>query len=155
MRISDLSSSVCSSYLSCQLGNKTILRALTLPDLQGGELVALLGPNGSGKSTLLRSLAGLAPGHFDALLLNDLDLRGLPTRTRAQTIRYLPQYLPDPIHLTVTEAMLVALNARGGQAPRSEEHTSELQSLMRSSYAVFCLKKKTKKKHTKHRTSQH
>src|SRR3546814_1824675 len=30
---------------------------------------------------------------------------------------------------------------------RSEEHTSELQSLMRISYAVFCLKKKTKKKH--------
>src|SRR3546814_9378607 len=28
---------------------------------------------------------------------------------------------------------------------RSEEHTSELQSLMRNSYAVFCLKKKTKK----------
>src|SRR3546814_3476646 len=28
---------------------------------------------------------------------------------------------------------------------RSEEHTSELQSLMRLSYAVFCLKKKTKK----------
>src|SRR3546814_7224044 len=30
---------------------------------------------------------------------------------------------------------------------RSEEHTSELQSLMRISYAVFCLKKKKKKKH--------
>src|SRR3546814_10545168 len=30
-------------------------------------------------------------------------------------------------------------------APRSEEHTSELQSLMRISYAVFCLKKKTEK----------
>src|SRR3546814_7152064 len=29
-------------------------------------------------------------------------------------------------------------------AARSEEHTSELQSLMRSSYAVFCLKKKNK-----------
>src|SRR3546814_3841556 len=29
--------------------------------------------------------------------------------------------------------------------PRSEEHTSELQSLMRISYAVFCLKKKTQK----------
>src|SRR3546814_6562222 len=29
-------------------------------------------------------------------------------------------------------------------APRSEEHTSELQSLMRTSYAVFCLKKKKK-----------
>src|SRR3546814_7928402 len=32
--------------------------------------------------------------------------------------------------------------------PRSEEHTSELQSLMRISYAVFCLKKKKKRKHT-------
>src|SRR3546814_10739637 len=31
---------------------------------------------------------------------------------------------------------------------RSEEHTSELQSLMRISYAVFCLKKKNKKKTT-------
>src|SRR3546814_6221678 len=31
---------------------------------------------------------------------------------------------------------------------RSEEHTSELQSLMRISYAVFCLKKKNKHKHT-------
>src|SRR3546814_5474665 len=30
------------------------------------------------------------------------------------------------------------------QRLRSEEHTSELQSLMRSSYAVFCLKKKTR-----------
>src|SRR3546814_5526594 len=30
-------------------------------------------------------------------------------------------------------------------APRSEEHTSELQSQMRTSYAVFCLKKKTDK----------
>src|SRR3546814_1928064 len=31
---------------------------------------------------------------------------------------------------------------------RSEEHTSELQSLMRISYAVFCLKKKTTQQHT-------
>src|SRR3546814_2464072 len=35
---------------------------------------------------------------------------------------------------------------------RSEEHTSELQSLMRISYAVFCLKKKTKSHNTKTRT---
>src|SRR3546814_8531102 len=33
---------------------------------------------------------------------------------------------------------------------RSEEHTSELQSLMRISYAVFCLKQKTNKKTSKH-----
>src|SRR3546814_3181731 len=32
-------------------------------------------------------------------------------------------------------------------ASRSEEHTSELQSLMRISYAVFCLKKKTRTRH--------
>src|SRR3546814_8757174 len=33
---------------------------------------------------------------------------------------------------------------------RSEEHTSELQSLMRISYAVFCLKKKNRHKHNLH-----
>src|SRR3546814_6536306 len=33
--------------------------------------------------------------------------------------------------------------ATAGDDERSEEHTSELQSLMRNSYAVFCLKKKT------------
>src|SRR3546814_2524348 len=36
------------------------------------------------------------------------------------------------------------LVARDDPARRSEEHTSELQSLMRISYAVFCLKTKTK-----------
>src|SRR3546814_4274457 len=35
---------------------------------------------------------------------------------------------------------------------RSEEHTSELQSLLRISYAVFCLKKKTKQLQNKHDT---
>src|SRR3546814_10860355 len=38
-------------------------------------------------------------------------------------------------------------NACRASSPRSEEHTSELQSLMRSSYAVFCLKKKNNIKH--------
>src|SRR3546814_2789287 len=38
--------------------------------------------------------------------------------------------------------------------PRSEEHTSELQSLMRISYAVFCLKKK-KQKYTNLQDSHH
>src|SRR3546814_4117630 len=36
---------------------------------------------------------------------------------------------------------------------RSEEHTSELQSLMRISYAVFCLQKKKKQKHNNIRTA--
>src|SRR3546814_10209681 len=38
-----------------------------------------------------------------------------------------------------------AWHAAGLASGRSEEHTSELQSLMRTSYAVFCLKKKKKK----------
>src|SRR3546814_8129472 len=43
---------------------------------------------------------------------------------------FAPTATPDYSHLTV------------GLGRRSEEHTSELQSLMRLSYAVFCLKKK-------------
>src|SRR3546814_3131113 len=39
-----------------------------------------------------------------------------------------------------------------GEHRRSEEHTSELQSLMRISYAVFCLKKKKKNTDTKYQT---
>src|SRR3546814_5163327 len=43
------------------------------------------------------------------------------------------------------DALLAAVMVeRGSAGPRSEEHTSELQSLMRISYAVFCLKKKKK-----------
>src|SRR3546814_5965882 len=46
------------------------------------------------------------------------------------------------------------MRPRSSCCPRSEEHTSELQSLMRISYAVFCLQKKKKKKH-KYKTVQH
>src|SRR3546814_20500895 len=41
-----------------------------------------------------------------------------------------------------TSGFMRAAAARSGDTGRSEEHTSELQSLMRLSYAVFCLKKK-------------
>src|SRR3546814_7961781 len=47
---------------------------------------------------------------------------------------------------------VVLMNHRIIRRDRSEEHTSELQSLMRISYAVFCLKKKKKKK-TKNSTT--
>src|SRR3546814_6757551 len=51
----------------------------------------------------------------------------------------------DQWHLLL--ACLAALSlAIGNVVARSEEHTSELQSLMRISYAVFCLKKKHKNK---------
>src|SRR3546814_6339610 len=54
--------------------------------------------------------------------------------------------IPERRRQTVA-AMLARRAARGRAAAwlgRSEEHTSELQSLMRISYAVFCLKKTTK-----------
>src|SRR3546814_10733933 len=52
---------------------------------------------------------------------------------------------PDPAE---REANIRHLKALLRHARRSEEHTSELQSLMRISYAVFCLKKKSKKQQT-------
>src|SRR3546814_10911230 len=55
------------------------------------------------------------------------DEQGLQRSLHAQ--KPLPQSLPE-------------LQARRAADHRSEEHTSELQSLMRISYAVFCLKKK-------------
>src|SRR3546814_6388886 len=61
---------------------------------------------------------------------------------------------PSPLSVTADErrrngagVMFVAVDGKlaGLLAVRSEEHTSELQSLMRISYAVFCLKKKKKR----------
>src|SRR3546814_2096898 len=50
------------------------------------------------------------------------------------------------LSLTASRLLALMILTAGGDAWRSEEHTSELQSLMRISYAVFFLKKKTKKK---------
>src|SRR3546814_2198060 len=93
------------------------------------------------------------------------------TRSRNLDTRYLPRqevrslvlliYLPTPtyprfartvhsLHQDRSRALRCAVRSRTSPAPlckalRSEEHTSELQSLMRISYAVFCLKQQ---KHT-------
>src|SRR3546814_5188563 len=50
----------------------------------------------------------------------------------------VPEAEAEPAHMAEDE-----LRLRRRERERSEEHTSELQSLMRTSYAVFCLKKKT------------
>src|SRR3546814_2911665 len=56
--------------------------------------------------------------------------------------------VPDLRVLSVADGPDAEVDAHAlGEGFRSEEHTSELQSLMRISYAVFCLKKK-KKQHT-------
>src|SRR3546814_3846519 len=53
------------------------------------------------------------------------------------------QWLPRSVAAAAVLLLAALLTAPAGLALRSEEHTSELQSLMRISYAVFCLKKKT------------
>src|SRR3546814_8274036 len=59
---------------------------------------------------------------------------------------------PDPLINSSRSPPIAIISP--GPVTRSEEHTSELQSLMRISYAVFCLKKKKTKKQTPHTTSQ-
>src|SRR3546814_8643506 len=69
-----------------------------------------------------------------------------PTPVAAPTVVAGTQVSSQPLPVTGadTRGMAAAgiLLILGGA--RSEEHTSELQSLMRNSYAVFCLKKKNK-----------
>src|SRR3546814_9014936 len=69
--------------------------------------------------------------------------------------RLAPYALAGDPHRAEAEA--VDLDIAADPEGRSEEHTSELQSLMRISYAVFCLKKKTHNTHHVHliRSSTH
>src|SRR3546814_9165812 len=81
--------------------------------------------------------------------------RGLVRQQRAQggqlgAFRQPPHARQVGAVVAVDEDQAVML---GGRRQRSEEHTSELQSLMRISYAVFCLKKK-KQQNTDNRKKQ-
>src|SRR3546814_2435272 len=69
--------------------------------------------------------------------LRSFDLGMRIDAERLDPVRLLPQMIDPPERRLVRHGF------------RSEEHTSELQSLMRISYAVFCLKKK---KRTQHKT---
>src|SRR3546814_6765023 len=55
-------------------------------------------------------------------------------------------FAPGVMCRSLAETVLVVLYDPSASPSRSEEHTSELQSLMRIAYAVFCLKKKKNKK---------
>src|SRR3546814_2485790 len=107
-------------------------------------------------TTLFRSAA-----HDDAVVrgvANHFHLELLPAQHRLldQHLvhrRKLEAALDDLLELLDVVGDAAAAAAEGERRPddgrepdlrRSEEHTSELQSLMRLSYAVFCLKKKTK-----------
>src|SRR3546814_5603877 len=113
-------------------------------------------------ATLLKSLHGVtvdgnpvkepAPARLfryhkpTGLLTTERDPKGRPT-IYDKLPADLPRVMPVGRLDLNTEGLLL-LTTDGGlkrqmELPRSEEHTSELQSLMRISYAVFCLKKKT------------
>src|SRR3546814_1147877 len=66
---------------------------------------------------------------------------------------YVAVQIDDPAFACPLRANLFQADARSHVLlwNRSEEHTSELQSLMRISYAVFCLKKKNKNSYYKQR----
>src|SRR3546814_3878991 len=75
--------------------------------------------------------------------LHDLSLRD------AWILRTMSPIQPGMAERAATSARVPASSRRAAKRPitsasRSEEHTSELQSLMRNSYAVFCLKKTNK-----------
>src|SRR3546814_9353334 len=55
---------------------------------------------------------------------------------------YASPYRPRSAYRYTLENSIYLAEDQTGRGLRSEEHTSELQSLMRISYAVFCLKKK-------------
>src|SRR3546814_8154559 len=89
---------------------------------------------------LLAELAGTAG--YDWLVIDGEhgpnDLRSIMSQLQALSASPAEAVVRPPMGETWMIKQLLDVGAR-----RSEEHTSELQSLMRISYAVFCLKKKT------------
>src|SRR3546814_1609338 len=87
-------------------------------------------------TTLFRSARRQAPGRLAGVLdrfpLDPADHPGADAQLQSR------------LRLPRCAAGSARRRSRAGEG-RSEEHTSELQSLMRISYAVFCLKKKNKK----------
>src|SRR3546814_3906365 len=87
---------------------------------------------------------------FEPAARRSVEVLAMPRAQRAVAMQEQRRHAHELLDLG--ERLLVLLVAvvlrRGGGEPgdRSEEHTSELQSLMRISYAVFCLKKKKKQK---------
>src|SRR3546814_4791230 len=141
MRISDWSSDVCSS----DLGRRRTARAARQLRLIGAaamfDAIGEAGVHRFAAEMEIR-LARMAHRPFaDAL-------RQVQQRRLARNVRAGLGGNQAARRGRGDRRLLVARPLTQEAARRSEEHTSELQSLMRISYAVFCLKKK-KKKNTK------
>src|SRR3546814_10461345 len=89
-------------------------------------------------TTLVRSLVNAAMKSFDGLIIDGKSV------DKNMLQKLAMKFVQDPtIQMSKREF-----------SQRSEEHTSELQSLMRISYAVFCLKKKKNHNNHNHTTTQ-
>src|SRR3546814_3914131 len=86
----------------------------------------------------------LRPALQPAVTLGDDYARGKDAEITV-ALEVLPEIAAPSIDGLKLERLTVAAGDAAVMAQRSEEHTSELQSLTRTSYAVFCLKKKTHK----------
>src|SRR3546814_8381521 len=133
MRISDWSSDVCSSDLSELVEDEPV---------GGRDCVAVdqrLGQVGRGAAQrhalALAELAIDDDAGYALKRLGDILVRKFADIFRADDVG-------DHIRIALGLDRLAERTANTGDDDRSEEHTSELQSLMRNSYAVFCLKKK-------------
>src|SRR3546814_7076416 len=126
MRISDWSSDVCSSDLQRQPPAETRCQCLRDVQAHAGAAVAT-------SEAGLEDVRQIVGGNAGALVFDDQAVCTQPHRNRRT-------------HRRVQGVAQQIGEHRSDRARRrSEEHTSELQSLMRISYAVFCLKKKIKK----------
>src|SRR3546814_4614705 len=73
----------------------------------------------------------------------------LPLLGALDALRFAARHL-HPLHLAALAEAVAPAEPPLRECRRSEEHTSELQSLMRNSYAVFCLKQHTRNKRESH-----
>src|SRR3546814_1377838 len=132
MRISDWSSDVCSSYLSGRAGTSPARRAASRRPRP--LLVAILRSLGEYRKAVGDQLHRVAPALSRVVGVLAHAARDMHQVALLGFAAALDQ-LAEQRHLVPM-----------GVRHRSEEDTSELQSLMRISYAVFCLKKKKQKR---------
>src|SRR3546814_5411525 len=126
MRISDWSSDVCSSDLSLSV-DRGFVRPEDVPHVRtdGGE----------GSETDTEFVGPASPSVQRAVIT----IGGQPVEPEEDDEDDGIKPLPERLVIELTAYRTLALR---NAVARSEEHTSELQSLVRISYAVFCLKKK-------------